>query len=175
LKHPYALLISTVVLFITSGCVNIVRHSFGGLGPAGDTDHPLILSSGQFYKSAEGAWHFKTTSSEQFPTSTDWPYAFGLYCNASDVELLKFTVCDDRGTILSFAKLSPAVEDYVDQGTVVILAPEESLAVEKKSVLKTGTYRIEVTYRIAGALHQAAWTIVHRQNTNSEAWEIPKS
>lgn len=162
-------------MLITAGCLNVVRHSFDGLGPAGDPDHLLILSSGQFYHSNEGVWHFKTTSSQQDPTTTDWPFAFGLHCKALDFDLLKFTVRGDKDAILSFVKLSPAIEDYGDAGTTVILAPEESVAAGRKPALKPGIYHIEVTYRTAGALYQAAWTIAHRKNTSIEAWEMPKS
>jgi hypothetical protein len=171
-------IVSALLAIANIGCVTNVHHHFDGLGPNGDASHLLTVSVGQFYKSSEGEWHYTRTTSQQYPTTTMWPSAFGIHCMESDFDLQKVTVRDKNGVVLPFVLLASVQDNPPESkqpGLLVILAPQESVHSEKTTILATGVYQIEATYRAGGELCQARWTSIHTAKTDVDVWTMPRS
>lgn len=170
---------SALLVLWLVGCVSRTMHRFEGLGTSSNKNSPKI-SAAQFFKTKEERWLFTITSSDwlsERPTMST-PHGFVIRSDEPDFELRAFTVLGKDGVSIPFVQLSPTYGDDPPNpkpGVFVSLAPKEFSTSTERPALRSGFYRIEITYFSGGEIHHAAWGITHHSKTEIDAWEMPRS
>jgi hypothetical protein len=172
----------TVALLLTvslMGClIPYETHHFDGLGTVGDSNYAVKISAAKFFKIYDETWRFADMDSD----GQDTVDGFVICTEQPDFKLQAFTVRDRNGNLLPFIQLLPTsgydnlAFGLHQPGYFAMLVPKGFQAEYPTLVgqLKSGFYRVEITYFAGGRSHHAQWDITHSATPGVTVRTLPR-